>query len=85
MTRQNGMLHLFAGIGVGAAIGWAVGTLYAPQAGRRTRRQLASKAEDTLDTVRKHAARVQEEALDLLDRGQAVIEKGAQLYRAASR
>ena len=57
--------------------------------------QIASRAEDTTEYLREQASRLQNETKDFLDRGQAAIkkgkaqledalEKGADLYRAAS-
>ena len=64
-----------------------IGLLYAPQAGRRTRREIAatledgadyvkSKAEDSGDHIQKQASQLRDEAGELLDRGKAAIEEG---------
>jgi len=86
-SRDRNVVHFVAGIGFGLAAGCALGILYAPQAGRRTRRQLARTVEDSVDFVsskahatteyiRDGAQRLQDEARDLLDRGQTVVETG---------
>jgi gas vesicle protein len=57
--------------------------------------QIASRAEETTEYIREQASHLQNETKDFLDRGQAAIkkgkaqledalEKGADLYRAAS-
>jgi gas vesicle protein len=87
LSQNRNAGHFIAGIGVGLAAGCLLGILYAPQAGKKTRRQIASaveggvdyvssKAEDTATYLRKETSRLKNEATDLLDRGQAAIGKG---------
>lgn len=85
LSKDHNAVHLATAIGCGVAAGWVLGVLYAPYAGAKTRRQLASKTEDQMESIRKKAARWQEEAKDFLDRGQAVVEQGVHLYRTAMR
>jgi gas vesicle protein len=107
LSKRRNVVYFIEGLGLGIAAGCIVGVLYAPRAGKRTRRQLAraledgadyvaSKAQDTTEYLREGALRLQDEAKDLLDRGQTVIdmgkarledaiETGRHLYRTAAR
>jgi len=88
MSLQNRVVPYFVGgLGVGLAVGGLLGLLYAPQSGRRTRRQInaavkdgadfvASRAEDAADYIQKQTSYLRDEAGELLDRGKAVIEDG---------
>ena len=49
---QDGLMSLFAGIGVGVIVGAAVALLLAPQAGVQTRAQLKESADDALGRLR---------------------------------
>ncbi len=49
---HDGLISLFAGIGVGVLIGAAVALLVAPQAGTQTRAQIRDSAEDALGRLR---------------------------------
>jgi gas vesicle protein len=85
--QDRGVAYFVAGVGLGLAAGSVIGLLYAPQAGRRTRRQIAaaledgadyvkSKAEDTGDHIQKQTSHLRNEAGELLGRGKAAIEEG---------
>jgi gas vesicle protein len=87
LLQDRGIPYFIAGVGLGLAAGSVIGLLYAPQAGRRTRRQIAaaledsvdyvkSKAEDTGDYIQKQTSHLRTEAGELLDRGKAAIEEG---------
>jgi gas vesicle protein len=87
LLQERGVSYFVAGVGLGFAAGSLIGLLYAPQAGRRTRRQIAtaledgadyvtSKAEDTGDYIQKQTSHLRDEAGELLDRGKAAIEEG---------
>jgi gas vesicle protein len=87
MLLQERGAHFIAGFGFGLAGGCLIGLLYAPQAGRRTRRETVAalehgadyvkgKAEDTGDFVHAQTARLRHEADELLDRGKAAIQEG---------
>jgi gas vesicle protein len=106
LSKDRNAIQFITGLGIGLAAGGLLGILYAPRSGRKTRRrlanavedgvdQVASKAEDTTEYIRKQALRLQNESKEFLDRGQAaiqkgkaqledVLEKGAELYRAAA-
>ena len=88
LWKERGVAHFVAGVGFGFAAGSLIGLLYAPQAGRRTRRQIAaaledgadyvkSKAEDTGDYIQKQTSHLRNEAGELLDRGKAAMEEGS--------
>ncbi len=87
VLQERRISDLVLGLGFGIAAGCLIGALYAPQAGRRTRRQIVSamedgvdfvksKAEDTGKYIRKETSRLQNGADELLDRGKAALEKG---------
>jgi gas vesicle protein len=87
LMHDRGLAYFVAGVGFGIAAGSLIGLLYAPQAGRRTRREIAatlqdgadyvkSKAEDTGDHIQKQASQLRDEVGELLDRGKAAIEEG---------
>jgi len=107
LSKHRNVVYFIEGLGLGITAGCALGILYSPQAGKRTRRQIArtvadgvdyvaSRAQDTTEHLREGALRLQDEAKDLLDRGQTVIETGKarledaietgrNLYRRAAR
>jgi gas vesicle protein len=85
--QERGGAHFIAGFGFGLAGGCLIGLLYAPQAGRRTRRQIAAaledgadyvkaKAEDTGDYVHTQTSHLRNEAGELLNRGKEAIQEG---------
>jgi gas vesicle protein len=87
LLQDRGVAYFIAGVGFGLAAGSVIGLLYAPQAGRRTRRQIAaaledgtdyvtSKAGDTGDYIQKQTSHLGKEAGELLDRGKAAIDEG---------
>ena len=45
MNRDN-LSNLFIGVAIGLAIGGAIGILFAPQAGKETRKQIKEKVTD---------------------------------------
>lgn len=49
---SDGIISLFAGIGVGVLVGAAVALLIAPQAGEQTRAQIRGSAGDAMDRLR---------------------------------
>jgi gas vesicle protein len=68
LSHDRKPIHFTEGIGVGLAAGCLLGILYAPQAGKKTRRRLASavkdgvghitsKAEDLAEFARKKTLR----------------------------
>jgi gas vesicle protein len=86
-SKNRSAAPVLAGLGCGFAAGCLLGILYAPQAGRKTRRRIAEAVQEGIDQVasvagdkseflRKQASRLQNETKDVLDRGQAAIKKG---------
>ena len=59
---------LLIGLIAGAAIGAGLGLLYAPQAGKKTRKEIMDKAEDFSDTVKKRAEDFGEMVSDKTDK-----------------
>jgi gas vesicle protein len=87
MLQERPVACFVAGVGFGIAASSLIGLLYAPQTGRRTRRQIAtaledgadyvtSKAEDTGDYIQKQTSLLRDGAGELLDHGKAAIEQG---------
>ena len=87
LLRERGATHFIVGLGFGLAAGCLTGLLYAPQAGRRTRRQIVaaledgadyvkSKADDAGDYIHRETSHLHNEAGKLLDRGRAILEEG---------
>ena len=64
------VLMFLAGIAVGAA----VGLLTAPQSGKKTRRQIARKAEDAQTYIEELGEELMEKGRELMDRGRDMAE-----------
>jgi gas vesicle protein len=60
-----------AGVGIGAA----VALLFAPQAGEKTRKQIADKANEGKDYVTAKAREISKQAGDLVDQGKDIVSK----------
>jgi gas vesicle protein len=86
MFSKDHTARWIAGIGVGFAAGCVLGVLYAPQAGRRTRRQIAgavkdsvdevtAKAQDLTESIQRKTKRFRSDAQDLIEQGQTAIAK----------
>jgi gas vesicle protein len=57
--------------GFGAAVGACIAMFYAPQSGKRTRRQFLRKVEDAQDLA--------------LDKGREITERGRELYERGAK
>jgi len=66
-----GLSMLTAGVGVGTAMG----ILYAPQSGRRTRKLISRAAEDGADFVAERSREIRRQAEDAFDRGKVLAIK----------
>jgi len=66
-----GLGMLTAGVGVGTAMG----ILYAPQSGRRTRKLISRAAEDGADFVAERSREIRRQAEDAFDRGKVLAIK----------
>ena len=66
-----GLGILTAGLGVGAAMG----LLYAPQSGRRTRKLISRAAEDGADFVAERSREIRRQAEDAFERGKVLAIK----------
>jgi gas vesicle protein len=86
LLRERGTTHFIVGLGIGLAAGCLIGLLYAPQAGRRTRRKIVaaledganyvkSRAEDADDYVHREASHLHNEVGKLVERGKALLEE----------
>jgi gas vesicle protein len=72
-TRDETLLSLLAGVGIGALVGAAAALLLAPQSGQETRTQIRGTADDVLeklrDTVEELRGKVDEMVTSLKSRG----------------
>jgi gas vesicle protein len=67
-SEYRDALSFITGLTVGALIGTAAALLFAPQSGRRTRRQIARTAEDLAGSAADTLDDVREDARDLADK-----------------
>lgn len=72
--RNDTLLNLLAGVGIGALVGAAAALLLAPQSGHETRTQIRGTADDVLvkvrDTVEEMRGKVDEMVASLRSRGE---------------
>jgi len=71
--------YLVAGLGIGAA----VSVLLAPQAGAETRRWIANKCLDGVDTANKSVRHTRRQVKDVMDQGQEIINEVVESAREA--
>jgi gas vesicle protein len=83
MFMADNRTGMISGLLIGSAIGAAVALLFAPQDGRKTRRMIRRRAEDSLDQLSEAGKQISEVGRDVYDRcrefaGEAVrlVEKG---------
>jgi gas vesicle protein len=85
MGNSNNSAKLLGAILAGAAIGGALGILFAPDKGSETRKKISSKGNDLTDAVKekfaaivekfkKEVEAVKEQATEFADNGKSVIE-----------
>jgi gas vesicle protein len=85
MGNSNNSTKLLGAILVGAAIGGALGILFAPDKGSETRKKISSKGNDLTDAVKdkfaaivekfkKEVEAVKDQASEFADNGKSVIE-----------
>jgi gas vesicle protein len=67
-SEYRDVLSFIAGLTVGALIGTSAALLLAPQSGRRTRRQLARRAEELSDTATEAMEEARDETRRIADR-----------------
>jgi gas vesicle protein len=85
MGNSNNSTKLLGAILVGAAIGGALGILFAPDKGSETRKKISSKGNDLTDAVKdkfaaivekfkKEVEAVKDQATEFADNGKSVLE-----------
>lgn len=90
MEDDNKLAYFFFGLGIGLAVGF----LFAPQSGEKTREFLKTKAGEGKDYLRQRGEELKESATELVERSKtavtrqkeqlaAAIEAGKQAYREA--
>lgn len=65
---------------LGAAVGAAVGLLYAPKAGKKTRAELTQKGTETADALTVTGKDLMEKGKELYERGRALADEAAELF-----
>ena len=64
MSSKDGGMSFTIGLLLGAAVGVAVGFLYAPKPGRETRQMLKEKAEEAREKAKETAEKAKETATE---------------------
>jgi gas vesicle protein len=88
MEDDSKLSYFFLGLGLGVA----VGVLFAPKSGTETRQFIRSKANDSVDYVKRRSDDLKDTATETIDRGKetlrrhkdnlsAAVEAGKQAYR----
>ena len=65
---------------VGAAVGAAVGLLYAPKTGKTMRKEITAKGSETADALTVTGKDLMEKGKDLYERGRALADEAAELF-----
>ena len=65
---------------LGAAVGAAVGLLYAPKTGKKTREELTKKGTETADALTVTGKDLMEKGKELYERGRALADEAAELF-----
>ena len=76
-------MNEFRYFGLGAAVGVAVGVLFASRSGSETREYLRSKAEDGTDYVTARASDVRNAASQVIERGKKAVKHQTENLTAA--
>ena len=76
-------MNEFTYFGLGAAVGVAVGVLFASRSGSETREYLRSKAEDGTDYVTARASDVRNAASQVIERGKKAVKHQTENLTAA--
>jgi gas vesicle protein len=64
----------------GAAVGAAVALLYAPKAGKETRKYISKTTEKSKDAITESGKELVDRGKDLYDRGRALADDAADLF-----
>lgn len=85
MKTNNGLLGLAAGLAVGAALG----VLFAPDKGEKTRKKIASKTKEAKDKLKSDfddfIDNVSEKYSTLKDEGEDILKNGEQKVKQATK
>src|ERR1035438_6949549 len=69
-NKEKTMNNFLLGLGIGIA----VGVLFAPKAGDKTRKQLSDKASEGTDYLYKQGQQVRDTAADLVEKGKNALQ-----------
>jgi len=83
MARDNGM-HL-VWFTAGAAIGAPIALLYAPQAGKDTRRLIGKKTRASREAITDAGGDLADKAKELFDKGRHMADEAAELFERGRR
>lgn len=67
----------------GSALGLAAGILTAPQSGKRTRRMIRRKAEETEDRIAEAAEKAVDRGREMIDEGKRLVDETVREIRPA--
>ena len=76
MSNESDKVGLFAsGLILGGIIGSALGILYAPDSGKRTRKRIQRRSDELVDDVVKYAQQSKDKAEDIVEDGKKRVEE----------
>jgi gas vesicle protein len=85
MFMANNRMGIISALLIGSAIGATVALLFAPQEGRKTRRMIRRRAEDSLDQLSEAGKQISEIGGDIYDRCKEFAGEAARLVEKGTR